>query len=644
MKASELNFLVVEDDESQRGMIVKMLRALGATSVREAGDGKQALEVLHAGQGQPQDIIICDMNMPEMDGMEFLRHLGQEKFTHSIIILSALDRALLTSVEKMSEGYGITLLGVAAKPISRTQLEALLARYRRAEINPQPPRAAVRVFSLEDILHGIGAQQFEPFFQPKVDLKTGKVTGAEALARWRHPQHGLVAPYAFIALLERADKMDELTFMMLRRSAAACRILHEKGYPLTVSVNLSLTSLADTTLADRITRVVRDAGVDPQYIVLEVTESAAMTDVAPALENLARLRMHGFGLSIDDYGTGYASMQQITRIAFSELKIDQSFVKDFTDHPAMRIIVESSIDMARKLQVKSVAEGVETQQDWDTLKSIGCDTAQGYFIARPMDPVAFHDFLASYRPIATSPAAMQERGKIHVLVIEDDEFTRKMILRVLRDLGYTDLTDTDSAEAALQLFEADAFGLIITDCQMGGMNGLEFVKLIRSGKTRALPNTRIVVLTAFSKTEVLGVALALDVNGFLVKPIVPAELENKLTNAMSERVHLRPPIAYASINTELTGQPISAQPAGRHAPSITLDRSTTRPLNAHERQLTLGELRPGMTLAADIRFSDGNKLLSSGYTLTESSINRLKDMEALLQSKNMVVRENVLQG
>ncbi len=638
MQVSELNFLVVEDDDFQRKLIVNMLRALGATSVREAGNGKHALEVLHAASGQPQDIIICDMNMPEMDGMEFLRHLGQEKFTHSIIILSALDRALLTSVEKMSEAYGIKLLGVAEKPISRTQLEALLARYQRAEVKPPPPRAAVKVFSLEEILHGIGAQQFEPFFQPKVDMKTGRVTGAEALARWRHPQHGLIAPYAFIALLERADKMDELTFMMLRRSAVACRILHEKGYPLTVSVNLSLTSLADTTLADRITRVVRDAGVDPQYIVLEVTESAAMTDVAPALENLARLRMHGFGLSIDDYGTGYASMQQITRIAFSELKIDQSFVKDFTDHPAMRIIVESSIDMARKLQVKSVAEGVEIQQDWDTLKSIGCDTAQGYFIARPMDLVAFHDFLASYRPITTSPDSMQERGKIHVLVIEDDEFTRKMILRVLRGLGYTDLTDTDSAEAALQLFEADAFGLIITDCQMDGMNGLEFVKLIRSGKTRALPDTRIVMLTAFSKTEVLGVALALDVNGFLVKPIVPAELENKLTTAMSERAHPRPPIAYASINTELTGQPIPAQPAERHAPSITLDRNTTRPLNAHERQLTLRELRPGMILAADIRFSDGNKLLSSGYSLTESSINRLKDMEALLQSKTLLVR------
>uniref|UniRef100_UPI00261E902C EAL domain-containing protein n=1 Tax=Ferrovum sp. TaxID=2609467 RepID=UPI00261E902C len=177
-------------------------------------------------------------------------------------------------------------------------------------------------------------------------------------------------------------------------SVAACRTLQDKGHSLVISVNLSLTSLTDITLADRVTQLVLDAGVDPHAIVLEVTESAAMTDVAHALENLARLRMHGFGLSIDDFGTGYASMQQLMRIAFSELKIDQSFVKDIAHNEALRIVVESSISLARKLRVKSVAEGVETRQDWDTLKSLDCDIAQGYFIAKPMNLDAFMDYCA----------------------------------------------------------------------------------------------------------------------------------------------------------------------------------------------------------------------------------------------------------
>lgn len=399
MKASELSFLVVEDDDFQRRTVVNMLRSLGATEVREAGDGKQALDVLYAtANDHPLDIAFCDMDMPEMDGMECLRRMGQENHTVSIVILSTLDKALLASVGKMSKAYGVKLLGVVEKPIPLAQLEALISQYERSATDTPQPRAAAQAFSLEEILHGVRMQQFEPYFQPKVDFKTNRLIGAEALARWNHPRHGEIAPYAFIPVLEQSGNIDGLTFLILRKAAAACRVLHDQVYAISISVNLSLTSLTDTTLADRVTQVVLDAGVDPHHIVLEITESAAMTDVAHALENLARLRMRGFGLSIDDYGTGYSSMQQLTRVAFSELKIDQSFVKDFADNPALRIVVQSSIDMAHKLQVKSVAEGVETQQDWDTLKSMGCDTAQGYFIAKPMNLAAFIEFSAGYIP------------------------------------------------------------------------------------------------------------------------------------------------------------------------------------------------------------------------------------------------------
>ncbi|WP_297447856.1 EAL domain-containing response regulator [Ferrovum sp.] len=394
MIAGELNFLVVEDDDFQRRMVVAMLRSLGAIEVREAGNGRQALEILHIANSQPVDIVLCDMDMPEMDGMEFLRHLGQENNTAAVIILSMLERVLLVSVEKMSEAYGVKLLGAVEKPITRAQLEALILRYERGESRARQSRGALRVFTFEEIRQGMKEKQFEPYFQPKVDMKTGRLMGAEALARWIHPQCGVIAPYAFIPLLEKAQEMDELTFMMLEKSVAACRSLQDKDHSLVISINVSLTSLTDITLADRITQGVLDAGVDPRSIVLEITESAAMTDVAHALENLARLRMHGFGLSIDDFGTGYSSMQQLMRIAFSELKIDQSFVRDIAHNEAMRIMVESSIGLARKLKVKSVAEGVETQQDWDALKSLKCDIAQGYFIAKPMSLDAFMDYCA----------------------------------------------------------------------------------------------------------------------------------------------------------------------------------------------------------------------------------------------------------
>lgn len=397
MKPGELNILVVEDDDFQRRMIVNMLRSLGVTAVHAAGDGLQALGMIREAGEPPVNVAVCDLDMPAMDGLEFLRHLGQERPDIAIILISALGSKLLASAGRMTRMYGISLLGVIEKPLMLGQLKHLLARYEHAGNKWRPPGAAAD-FTLEEILQGIQANQFEPFFQPKVDLKTGQLVGAEALARWIHPEHGVISPDAFIPLLEQCDHIDSLTFLMLEKSAAVCRSLQDRGYIYTISVNLSLASLDDTTLADRITQVVRDAGLDPQYLILEITETAAMTDVAHALENLARLCIRGFTLSIDDYGTGYSSMQQLTRIAFGELKIDQSFVKDFADNEALRIVVESSIDMAHKLQVKSIAEGVETQQDWDMLKNMGCDTAQGYFIAPPMDLASFIEFCARYKP------------------------------------------------------------------------------------------------------------------------------------------------------------------------------------------------------------------------------------------------------
>lgn len=324
-EAGELHFLVVEDDDFQRETLADMLLSMGAKSVRQAGDGKQALEILQAQSAPAVDIVLSDLEMPEMDGMEYFRHMGSYYADISLIIMSALDAALIASVEAMARAYGIRLLGAIEKPVTRSRLQTLIARHEAVWPKQERIASLPANFSLEEILAGLEKDQFEPFFQPKVDVVYGQIKGVEALARWIHPEHGVIGPHAFIEVLERNGKLDGLTFTILKKAAFACRRLHESGRKLSMAVNISLTSLTDTTLANRITQVMHDAAVDPRYFILEVTETAAMTDVAHALENLARLRMRGFGLSIDDYGTGYSSMQQISRIAFSELKIDQTF-------------------------------------------------------------------------------------------------------------------------------------------------------------------------------------------------------------------------------------------------------------------------------------------------------------------------------
>jgi EAL domain-containing protein (putative c-di-GMP-specific phosphodiesterase class I)/CheY-like chemotaxis protein len=396
MGIEALHVLVAEDHDFQRRTLVRMLTGMGARRVSEAADGRTALE-LFKGASEPVDVIISDLEMPEMDGMEFMRHVGEANRAVSVILSSALDPALVSSVEAMTKAYGITLLGAIEKPVTQEKLARMIEKYAPPQAR-KAPRAAAPAMPVEEIRRGLAAKQFEPFFQPKVSLADGSVVGAEALARWRHPEKGLLAPYAFITPMEEHGLIDDLTWVVLEKSAVMCREWLARGLQATVSVNLSLKSLSEPGLAERITERVAAQSLAPKHMVLEITETAAMTDVAKALENLTRLRMKGFGLSIDDYGTGYSSMQQLSRVPFTELKIDQSFVFSATEKESSKVILASSLDMAKKLKLKAVAEGVETRAHWNLLQELGCDVAQGYFVAKPMEAAAFQGWALEWRP------------------------------------------------------------------------------------------------------------------------------------------------------------------------------------------------------------------------------------------------------
>lgn len=384
----DLRFLVVEDHAFQRSMMVEMLESLGVRSIHEAADGFSALEVTRELE-QPFDIIVTDIDMPGMDGMAFIRRLGEAKVRASLIITSGLDKSLLGTMVTMIGAYGMRLLGTVEKPPTPERFAELITMHWQSRPAPEKMTQGPSTFSLEQVMEGLHAEQFEPYYQPKIDLKTRRVKGAEALARWHHPHGAVVLPYAFISLLEKAGQISELTWIMLAKSAQDCRKWRDAGLDLNVSVNLSVKQLDDPAIAEAITWQVIQQGLEPKHVILEITESAAMSSVGHVLENLIRLRMKGFGLSIDDYGTGYSSMQQLTRIPFTELKIDQSFVLHAARQESSRMILESSLEMARKLGITSVAEGAESAEDWNLLRECGCDLAQGYFIAKPMRSADF---------------------------------------------------------------------------------------------------------------------------------------------------------------------------------------------------------------------------------------------------------------
>ena len=403
---SELSFLVVEDQPYQRNLIVSMLEGMKAKHIVAAANPREALQLLKTAT-DPVDVIVTELQFAGIDGLELIRHIGAARACPSVIIATALERAIVACVEAMSAAYGVNLLGAIEKPVTTRRLSELLAQHGPAARASQRPAADRLSFTPDEIVEGLENGEFEPFFQPKIDLKTWRVVGIEALARWRHPQQGVVLPDAFLKPLEEAGKIHMLLRSILRQGTGFARGLREVGHETVLGVNLSYESLTDVTLAEQICTVVASQNVDPVDVILEITESAATTDAGPALENLARLRMKGFGLSIDDYGRGVSSIEKLARIPFAEMKIDQALLIRAGRHASARVVFESSLDMGHRLDMHAVAEGVETQADWELLQEMQCDMAQGDYIAKPMSRASYMGWLRDWN------VRVAARGEAH---------------------------------------------------------------------------------------------------------------------------------------------------------------------------------------------------------------------------------------
>jgi EAL domain-containing protein (putative c-di-GMP-specific phosphodiesterase class I)/FixJ family two-component response regulator len=376
--------LVIDDSALQRQFAVDLCREIGIGEILQADDGLTALDHLRA---RPQiEAIILDLEMPGMDGVQVLHELVRLKLDPAVVVASSRESVLLNVVESMGKSLGLRLLGVLQKPLTMEQLASSLGRFsalaqQEAQQSTQPKGPEL---DEGDVQRALQQGEFVSFFQPKVALRDGSLSGVEALIRWQHPQHGLLAPAAFIELIERGPLISDITLQMLEMSLRHCQAWQAQGLSLSFSINLSARSLADSQLADAIIERVAASGIEPSCVILEITESAIMTDLSTALGTLARLRLKGFGLSVDDYGTGFSCMLQLARVPCSELKVDRAFVNGASASQHLRVLLESALDIARKLNLKVVAEGVETREDWLLLRGLECGEAQGYFIAKPM--------------------------------------------------------------------------------------------------------------------------------------------------------------------------------------------------------------------------------------------------------------------
>jgi predicted signal transduction protein with EAL and GGDEF domain len=289
-----------------------------------------------------------------------------------------------------SIGYVLRREGVvdAETLVHRADIAMYAARADRVQILQYSERLDARERDQQglhaELSRGIAAGQLYVVFQPKVLMATGDGVGVEALVRWQHPRRGSLTPDAFLPVAEHSGLMRSLTDTVLQQALSACRGWKDQGIALPVAVNLSARSLLDTGLPARIEELLARHGLQPSWLELEVTETTAMTNPTQAVRILAELAALGVGLAIDDYGTGHSSLAYLSRLPVHTLKIDKSFVLRLTTEAADRAIVRSTIELAHNLGLRVVAEGVEDATTWRSLRTWGCDEAQGYWMSRPV--------------------------------------------------------------------------------------------------------------------------------------------------------------------------------------------------------------------------------------------------------------------
>ncbi|ROR35203.1 EAL domain-containing response regulator [Inmirania thermothiophila] len=375
--------LVVDDDPFQRELMAALLRAEGVGEVLEAASGAEALAML-AREAPAPDLILCDLQMPGMDGVELLRHLADRGCRSALALISGQDTAILKTAVAIARERGLAVAGGVAKPVTREAVAALLCRGP----NRHAARAPVAV-EVEALRRGIVGGELELHYQPKVRVEDRTLAGVEALVRWRRADGRLVPPDAFIPVAERHGLIDALTAEVLRLGLAQAARWRGGGLAVPVAINLSMDNLRDPAVVGRIVEAVAAAGLEPDALVLEITESRLAQELTLVKEILARLRLAGFALAIDDFGTGFSSLKQLQDLPFTELKIDRAFVAGAAEDASRQAILEASASIGARLGLTVVAEGVEDAEDWGAVAAAGCHLVQGWHVARPMPAAEF---------------------------------------------------------------------------------------------------------------------------------------------------------------------------------------------------------------------------------------------------------------
>lgn len=392
-KLSHNRLLIIDDEPEFRTFFKDVAQSLGFETA-EAGNREQ-FDSAYA-QLDPT-VVLLDLTMPDMDGVEYLRNLAKRKCTVPIILASGQDARVLSTAERLGRMFKLSMTAALQKPVSvkvlEGQLEALLQNRDADDLLPADD-ARIENFEItpEMIQAAIQKQEFSVLYQPKISLQDSsgyRVSGSEALSRWQHPKFGLISPDTFIPIVEQAGLISALTDQVIKKILVQQTLWTEMGHALPVAFNLSPAQLTQLDLPDKIATLMDEAGLDRSLLQVEITEEAAMADIGMATDILTRLRLKDIYVSLDDFGSGFSSLIEIYRMPINELKIDRSLVTEIDTSEDARTVIRAIVALARELKLSVCAEGIETAQTADFLSDIGCDKGQGFLFGRPMPSIDF---------------------------------------------------------------------------------------------------------------------------------------------------------------------------------------------------------------------------------------------------------------
>lgn len=376
--------LVVDDDQALLALISEIGKRCGYSVVTADSSAVFRHAVAHCAPS----LVILDLQMADMDGVEGLRHLAATNTKAEIMLLSGMDAKVLATARQFGVSLGLRMLDALQKPVRLRELETYLLKHNgdEAPLTGDEFRRAIAEYEL--VLH------YQPILQRSAEGWV--VAAAEVLVRWRHPQRGLLLPAQFLPLVERENLMTEMTDFVLTESLRQLGHWHTRGIHVSLAVNLAARTVADLNFPDRLSDVLREYDVPPAFLCFEVVEAASAGDQELVMDSFARLRLRGVELTLDGFGVGTSSVTQLYKMPYNCVKIDQLLIFEMTDSQQARTVVSALVDLGQKLSLSVCAEGIETQANFDRLDRLGCDRLQGNFISKPVPAVEFEAFVRTW--------------------------------------------------------------------------------------------------------------------------------------------------------------------------------------------------------------------------------------------------------